>query len=99
MNDLGCCNNAGVLPASLVIRRLLFSFYLFSRSSESSIKEGSDLRSRPLDPRYLIMPDINYIALRCRLTDYYVQENKEIRISGFKDPVRPPDLNNSVKSL
>jgi hypothetical protein len=101
VNDSGGGGNAGVSPAPPVTGRLpsSFSFSSSFRSSGSSVGEGSDLRSRPLDPRRLAVPDIDYIAFRCRSTDYHPQENKEIRISGSKDPVRPPDLNNSVKSL
>jgi hypothetical protein len=100
MDDSGCGGNAGVSPAPLATERLPSSFfYSSSRSSRSSVREGSDLESRPLDPRRLTIPTIDYITFRYRSTDYHSQRNKEIRISGSKDPVRPPGLNNSVKSL
>jgi hypothetical protein len=99
MDDSGCGDDAGVSPAPPAIGRLLSSSYLSFRSSGSSVREGSDLRSRPLDPRRLTVPDIDYTALRYHSTDYHPQRNGEIRMSGSKDPVRPPDLNNSVKSL
>jgi hypothetical protein len=98
MDDSGCDNDAGVSPAPLATGRLSFSCS-FSKFFGSSVKEGSDLENRPLDSRRLVVPDIDYIAFRCRLTDYHSQRNKKIRMSGSKDPVRPPDLNNSVKSL
>jgi hypothetical protein len=81
-----------------VIGRILF-FYSFFRSSGSSVKENSDLKNYSLDSRRLAMPDINYITFRCRSTDYHSQGKKEIRISGSKDPMRPPGFNSSVKSL
>jgi hypothetical protein len=99
MNNLGCRGDVSVSPAPLVIGRLLSFFYSFFRSSGSSVKEDSDLKSRSLDSRRLIMPDIDYTAFRYRSTDYHPQGNEEIRILGSEDPVRPPDLNNSVKSL
>jgi hypothetical protein len=101
MNDSGCDNNADVLSAPPATGRLpsFFSFYSFFRSSGSSVKEGSDLRNRSLDSRRLAVPDIDYTALRYRSTDYHPQRNKEIRMSESEDPMRPPGLNNSVKSL
>jgi hypothetical protein len=99
MNNLGCRGDVSVSPAPLVIGRLLSFFYSFFRSSGSSVKEDSDLKSRSLDLRRLAMPAIDYTAFRCRSTDYHPQKNEEIRISESKDPMRPPGLNNSVKSL
>jgi hypothetical protein len=99
MDNSGCGNNAGVSPASPVIRRLLFSFYSSFRFSGSSVREDSDLKSRSLNPRRLVIPDIDYITFRRRLTDYHPQKNGEIRISGSKVSVRPPGLNNNMKSL
>jgi hypothetical protein len=71
MDDSRCYNNAGASPAFPVIGRLLFSFYSFFRSSGSFVKEDSDLRNRSLDSRRLAVPDIDYTAFRCRLTDYH----------------------------
>jgi hypothetical protein len=99
VNDSRCYDNAGVSPAPFVIRHLLFSLYSSFRSSGSSVKESSDLENRSLDSRRLAVPAIDYIAFRCRSTDYHSQRNREIRMSESKDPVRPPDFNSSVKSL
>jgi hypothetical protein len=98
MNDSEYYNNAGVSPAPPIIRRLLF-FYSFFRSSGSFVKEGSDLKNRFFDLRRLAVPDIDYITLRYGSTDYHPQRNKEIRMSGSKDLMWPPGLNNNVKSL
>jgi hypothetical protein len=71
VDNLRYYNDAGVSPASPAIGRLLSSFYSSFRSSGSFVKEGSDLENRSLDPRRLAVPDIDYTALRCRLTDYH----------------------------
>jgi hypothetical protein len=99
MDDSGCCDNAGVSPASPVIGRLLSSFYSSFKSSGSFVEEGSGLKNRSLDSRRLAVPDIDYITLRCRSTDYHPQGNGEIKMLESKDPMMPPGLNNSVKSL
>jgi hypothetical protein len=49
----------------------LYSSGSSSRSSRSSVVGDSDLKNRPFDPRRLAVPDIDYTALRCRLTDYH----------------------------
>jgi hypothetical protein len=99
VDDSGCGDDAGVSPAPPVIRRLLSLFYSSFKSSGSFVKEGSDLKNRSLDSRRLAVLNIDYTAFRCRSTDYHPQRNKEIKMLGSEDPVRPPDLNNSVKSL
>jgi hypothetical protein len=100
MNDSECDNNASVSPAPPATERLLsFSFYSFFRFSESFIKTDSDLKSRSFDFRRLIISDIDYTTFRCHSTDYHSQRNKEIRISGSKDPMRPSDFNNNMKNL
>jgi hypothetical protein len=71
MDNSGCGNDAGVSPAPPAIKRLLLFFYSFSRFSESSVKEDSDLKNRSFDFRRLAVPDIDYTAFRCRLTDYH----------------------------
>jgi hypothetical protein len=71
INDSGCYNNAGVSPASFVIRRLLSFFRSSFRFSEFFVKEGSDLKNRSLDSRRLIMLNIGYITFRRRSTDYH----------------------------
>jgi hypothetical protein len=99
VDNSGCRDNVNVSPAPPAIKRLLFSFYSFSRSFMSSVRESSDLRSRSLDSRRLAVPDIDYTAFRYRSTDYHSQGNEEIRMLGSEDPMRPPGFNSSVKSL
>jgi hypothetical protein len=71
MVNSGCYDNAGVSPAPPAIRRLLSSFYSSFRSLGSFVGEGSDLENRSLDSRRPAVPVIDYIAFRCRLTDYH----------------------------
>jgi hypothetical protein len=71
MINSGYYNNAGVSPAPSAIRRLLFSFYSFFKSSGSFVKEDSDLKNRFLDSRRPVVPVIDYTAFRCRLTDHH----------------------------